>query len=551
MNKKHASVDGFILRRTDSQLGGLSNNVNSKVNPIQNNNRRVISNPIDSSDLEDNTLDQEQETRDLTRSDIKDSLDKINDNDKPDKLSRRQRRRLKKEAKKAKRKQRSKTRRIIKWVFISILVLAISAVVYGVAKVYMAGNSVFEGNFFEVFKNEPLKQGSDGRTNFLILGTSEDDPGHEGAMLTDTMIVISIDQTNHNAYTFSIPRDLYVDYGTACLAGYSGKINAYFNCANDGTTADDEQDRLAKTQALVGGIFGMDIQYGVHVNYGVLVQTVDAVGGVDVDIQGSGGADGVMDRHFDYQCNYECYLVKYDNGVHHLDGTQALNLARARGDEAPTYGLARSNFDREINQQKILIALREKAVSSGTLTDFNKVTKLIDAFGSNLRTNIQMKEIRTLIDVATKTKSSDIHMVSLVGDNGVESVLTTSNNNVIPMAGIYDYSGIQAFLKKTMSSNPVVREDAPVVVLNGSGTDGLGQAKADILTAAGFNVSIVDTAPEGTYEQVEVYQIGTDASATAAKLVELYGVTIKTTDPPIYVADDVRFVVIFGPAAAS
>lgn len=551
MNKKHSSVDGFSLKRANSQLGGLSNNDDHKVIlSSKGNNRRIISSSVDSSNSDNSILGQEQEVRDLTRSNIKDSFDQI-DNDKPEKLSRRQRRRLKKEAKKAKRKQRSKVRRILKWVLILVLTLAIAAVVYGVVKVYTAGNNVFEGSFLEVFKNEPLKQDSNGRTNFLILGTSEDDPGHEGAMLTDTMIVVSVDQTNHNAYTFSIPRDLYVDYGEACLAGYSGKINAYFSCANDGTTDADEQDRLAKTQTLVGSIFGMDIQYGVHVNYGVLVQTVDAVGGIDVDIQGSGGADGVMDRHFDYQCNYQCYLVKYDNGVHHLDGTQALNLARARGDEAPTYGLARSNFDREINQQKILIALREKAVSSGTLTDFSKVTKLIDAFGDNLRTNIQMKEIRTLINIATKTKSGDIHMVSLVGDNGTESVLTTSDNNVIPIAGIYDYSGVQEFLKKTMSSNPVVREDAPVVVLNGSGVDGLGQQKADILTAAGFNISIIDTAPDGTYEPVEVYQIGTDASATAAKLVELYGVIIKTTAPPIYVNDDVKFVIVFGPASTN
>ena len=81
---------------------------------------------------------------------------------------------------------------------------------------------------------------------------------------------------------------------------------------------------------------------------------IDAVGGVDIDIQGSNGAPGVLDRNFDWRCNYKCYMVKYDNGVHHLDGERALFLAMARGSVEPTYGLGNSNFDREKNQQKII-----------------------------------------------------------------------------------------------------------------------------------------------------------------------------------------------------
>ena len=554
MVKKQSSIDGFVLKRSSHQLGSLANMAAPKqpVKVALSNAPKAQAKPVIASTLnikgdEINLLGTEQESRDLSRSDINESLIGINSNQDPEpKLSRRQRRRLKKQAKIAKKKARTRFRKILGIILRLLIVAALAFAGYTGYKVLSASNSVFKGNIFQVFQNEPLKQDANGRSNFLILGTSEDDPGHEGANLTDSMMVVSIDQANKNAYTFSIPRDLYVDYGKACISGYSGKINVYFYCANDGETAADEQDRLTKTQALIGDIFGLQIQYGIHVNYTVLKQAVDAVGGVDVDIQGSNGADGVMDRHFDYQCGYTCYLVKYDNGVHHLDGQQALNLARVRGDEAPTYGLSRSNFDREINQQKILIALKEKAVSSGTLSDFNKVTKLIDALGSNLRTNIQTNEIRTLIDIATNTKSTDIHMISLVGDNGAKAVMTTSDNNVIPMAGIYNYTDIQEFIKKSMSSDPIVQESAPIVVLNGSGTDGLGKQKADELTAAGYNISTIDTAPEGTYEAVEVYQIGTDSSATAAALAKRYGVTIKTTTPPVYIADDVEFVIIFG-----
>lgn len=558
--KKKISIDGFTLRRPDRQLGGLNSAIDTKpkvqsLDGLDHIDKKAkLPNGFQTHINSNNGLeikDTEEEGRDLSRSDISDTLDQIGD--KPDlvpKLTRRQRRRIKRNAKAANHKKRSRVLRIIKWVIIALFLGGLGFIVYTGIKFFSASSNIFNGNIFQAFQNQPLIQDINGRSNFLILGTSEDDPGHEGANLADSIIVVSIDQTNHNAYTFSVPRDLYVEYGEACVPGYSGKINAYFFCANDGQEAADEQERLTKMQKLVGDIFGIDIHYGVHVNYTVVKQAVDAVGGIDVDIQGSGGAPGVMDRHFDYQCDYKCYLVKYDNGVHHLDGQQALNLARVRGDEAPTYGLARSNFDREINQQKIIIALLDKAVSTGTLSNFNKVMKLIDAFGNNLRSNIQTNQIRTLIDIAMKTKTSDINMISLVGDNEDPSVLTT-NNDVFPSEGIFKYDAIKKYIAKKLSSDPVTREAAPIVVLNGSGTAGLGQTKADELKALGYNITLVDTAPEGTYAPVEIYQIGTDSAGTAKKLASLYDVTLKTTKPPVNVNGDVRFVIIYGPTAVT
>lgn len=559
MKKKHQSVDGIILKRSSNhQLGGLqfgdekifkSADIAESIAEDD----IIESGLIGGSGIDENPFEHSQENTDLSRLDINESLNNLNKPQPAKKLGFWKRRKQAKQQKLNK-KPKSKFRKILKRVIIFIVVVLLAFGIYTGVKLFLASNNMFSGNIFQAFKAEPLQQDSNGRSNFLILGTSEDDPGHDAPNLTDSILVLSIDQKNYNAYVFSVPRDLYVEYGQACSAGYSGKINSYFYCANDGETDADEQDRLTKTQELVGNIFGLDIQYGVHVNYTVVKQAVDAVGGIDVDIQGSNGAEGVMDRHFDDQCNYTCYLVKYDNGVHHLDGQQALNLARVRGDSSPTYGLSRSNFDREINQQKIMIALKNKAVSGGTLTNFSKVSKLIDALGNNLRTNIQTKEIRTLIDVASKAKSSDVHMLAFIGDDS--HYMTTGSYGdagsvVMPSLGIYDYSDIQKFLKQSLSSNPIEREAAPIVVLNGSGTEGLGRTKADALTAGGYNISIVDNAPEGTYEPVEVYQIGEGNSGTAAKLTKLYNVTIKTTDPPIAINDDIRFVIIFGPAASA
>ena len=54
-----------------------------------------------------------------------------------------------------------------------------------------------------------------GRTNILIFGTSGysmDEDAWDGAMLTDSIMVVSLDQDNYDAYMMSLPRDLYVKH---------------------------------------------------------------------------------------------------------------------------------------------------------------------------------------------------------------------------------------------------------------------------------------------------------------------------------------------------
>ncbi len=539
MKNKRPSIDGFIPRRTGSQLGDLHS---KRKRPLIKTGRGDRT--LHTGDNVRESVGTARTNQAIGRSDIDESLREI-DNPEPTKsLSKRERRRLSNKNT----KPRGKARRIIKWFFILLIISGLAVGVYVGVKFLTAGGSIFKGNIFDIAQSQPLKEDENGRSNFLILGTSEDDPGHGGAYLTDSMMVLSVDQTKKNAYMFSIPRDLYVQYGMACNSGYAGKINEYFNCVNDDyDKSEAEQERLTKTQSFVGEILGVDIQYGIHVNNTVIKDAINAVGGVDVDIQGSGGEPGILDRNFDWRCKYKCYLVKYDNGIHHLDGEHALYLSMARGDIAPTYGLGNSNFDREKNQQKIIVALKDKAASTGTLTNLSKVTGLIDALGENLRTNIETKEIQTLMKLGVDIKTANIKSISLVDEE--KSVVKSGNHNgasvVMPSAGIFNYGQIRAFIDENLSSNPVTREKAGVIVLNGSGVVGAGQAQADKLRAKGLIIDAVDNAPEGTYASVEIYQIDATKKATIAKLKEIYPKAIvKKTAPPIAVGEGTSFVVI-------
>jgi anionic cell wall polymer biosynthesis LytR-Cps2A-Psr (LCP) family protein len=543
MTDRKPSLDGFVPRRPGSQLGGQNFNVPKRSEVPQG---LAPATPVDKETPPIITRSQ----LGIARSDIDESLQGI---DAPVETKRGKKRRAKGPV--------NKKRRIIKWAAILIVVAVLAVGGWLAYKTLSAGGNVFKGSLLGLVQNKPLKQDENGRSNILVLGTSEDDPGHQGANLTDSIMILSIDQKNKNAYMISIPRDLEVKYGEACLSGYQGKINVYFSCVGGGTNdTNATREALTKTANFVGGVVGLDIQYGINVNYTVMRELVSAVGGITVNIE-SRDPRGQMDANFDWKCGVgdwkvsnaerlrRCppagHFIDYPNGPANLDAEHALYLAQARGDAA-NYGFEQSNFDREKNQQKIVKAIREKALSVGVLTNIGKVSGVIDAFGNNLRTTFEADEVQTLISLAKDIKDQDIKSISLIDDDGNNPAVM--NGNAQPVAGMYQFEGIQALIKRKLSSNPVTREEANIVVLNGSGVAGVAKTEADKLESQGFIISNMDNAPEGTYADVEVYQIGTDKPATKAKLESLFGVKAKTTPPPVAAEAGTNFVVVFGKA---
>lgn len=517
MKRQPTSIDGFIPRRQHGanqqqppQLGGLNREFGHS----------GLTHASDERALKGAALEPSQQSG-LRRSDIDASLASI-DQAQPT------------GAETSKKKAHPSRRKLIKRLIIALIIILIAGAAYIGVKALLASNNVFQGGLLGLTQSQPLKQDANGRSNIVLFGTSEDDEGgdHPGAYLTDSIMVVSINQTKKDAYMFSIPRDLWVKYGAACNSGYEGKINEVFTCySEDGKNEPAGSDALRKE---VSEITGLDVQYYAHVNYSVVREAVDAVGGVEVNIE-SQDPRGILDRNFDWKCNRQCYYVKYANGpTGIMDGEHALALARARGSSMPTYGLERGNFDREINQQKILKALQEKAVSAGTLTNIGKVSGLLDAFGNNLRTNFETKEIRTLMNLSGEVKNDNIKSLKII--DAEPAILTTGQLSGIsivrPVAGIYDYSQIAAYINKNLNSDEATRENAQIGVYNGSGTAGAAQTAADKLTQKGFTVIDVGNVEEGEYGKYRLYILSDKTPATKARLEKLYGVTARTDAPP-------------------
>ncbi len=537
MAKKNSpSMDGFVPRRS---IGGREEVTDeSGLRPSFENSN--LSHASDDRDIKVSSL-APQNDGGLSRRAIDESLNDIETDDE--------------HAKRHRHRQINK-KKLIKRIAISVAaILLIGGIIIGV-KFLLAGSSVFKGNLLGLVQSQPLKEDANGRSNIVLFGTSEDDEGgnHPGAYLTDSIMVISLDQKNNTAATFSIPRDLWVAYGQACPSGYEGRINALYDCYSN--SGNDEAAGTDAMRRVLKDVTGLEIQYYAHVNYGVVRDVVDAVDGVDVDIQSDPvSVGGILDRNFDWKCNYQCYYVKYDNGVHHLDGEHALALARARGDNngQETYGLSRSNYDREINQQKIAVALKEKALTAGTLTNFGKVTGLLDALGKNLRTNFDTAEIRTLMRLGEDIPTDQITRITLVD---ADPALFTNDNVagasvVRSVDGFNQYGNIAAYLLKRLSNDPVVREQAKIGVYNGTTTAGLAQKTADELEAKNFTVVDVGNADKTSYASTRIYDISKGKkSKTVAKLESIYGVTALKETPP-FAVNGPDIVVVIGKSAAA
>lgn len=438
-------------------------------------------------------------------------------------------------------------RRILKWLIIMVVLAGLIIGGWLGYKAFSNVNTVFKGGIFGLTQKKPLKQDANGRSNVLIFGTSEDSADHAdaGSLLTDSMMVLSVNQEKKDAYMVSIPRDLWVKLDEPCSVGWQEKINSVYQCGSN--FGEDPEAGAAALQKKVGEVLGLDIQYYGQIDYSVVTRAVDAVGGVDVKIESNPPGVGILDRNFDWKCNYQCYYVKYKDGeTVHLDGEHAMMLSRARNAQGG-YGLAGGNFDREKNQQKILKAVREKALSIGTLTNVGKVTELMQAMGDNLKTNVDTTEIQTIMSLANDIPSDAITSLNLYDEE--KPIMTTgpvgSASAVYPVAGLFDYSQLRAFIAKAGSMDAATKEGATVDVLNGSGVVGAAQKEADWLEGKGFTIGAIGNAPESGYVTAKIYQRTANMSATKAKLESLYGVKSET-EVPATLDSEADFIVIIG-----
>jgi LCP family protein required for cell wall assembly len=282
-----------------------------------------------------------------------------------------------------------------------------------------------------------------GHVNILVAGDSVGDPGHQGAALADSIMVLSLNTNNHTAFLLSIPRDTWVDIPSL---GHQ-KINA----ANDVSNFNQSgypAGGMGQLEQIVSQDFGIKSDYYALINYTAFKDAVNAVGGITININ-SPDSRGLYDPYTG---------LRLSNGQDTLNGQQALNLARSRGDGPGSYGFPASDFDRTGHQREMAIAVEQKATSIGFISNPIKVGQFLNAIGSNVQTNLKLDEIETLYRDTKGLNNNNIQSFNLASING-HTLLTgylapDGEDALIPTVGVDNFSQIQTAIAGLLSSSP-------------------------------------------------------------------------------------------------
>jgi LCP family protein required for cell wall assembly len=445
------------------------------------------------------------------------------------------------------RKKWSRKRKAVTTV-LTILIIIFGFLGWYGARIINSLDKVFHGNLFSdiggVFSNTTLRGENQGRVNILLAGyqgkNSDEGP------LTDSIMVVSIDTKNNTAFTMSIPRDIWLNMPGI---GYQ-KINA----ANTLTSFNQPgyfKGGMGELQKVIETNFGIPIDYYALIDYTAFEDAVNAVGGITVNIQ-SPDPRGLYDPNVNKAHGGP---LRLPNGPVHLDGLQALALALARGDSPYAYGFPLSDINRTQHQRQMLIALEQKAMSAGVLSNPLDVTHLFDALGNNVRTDLSLPDALKLAQIAHKFNVNNIQSygLSYSGSNPLLTTYVTSNglDALIPKAGLNNFSQIQHYYLQITSNNPVVQENASVSILNASNVNGLARNEANILTSKGFNVVYVgNTSTE--YNNSMIIDNSNDKKPSSSKyLSQLFQVNpVTSTSGSVEAAEaqgyTSNFVVIIG-----
>jgi polyisoprenyl-teichoic acid--peptidoglycan teichoic acid transferase len=228
-----------------------------------------------------------------------------------------------------------------------------------------------------------LVVGSDARADSYLYG------------LADVIRLVRVDFVNPKITILEFPRDLWVEIPDIAdnLKGQDHeRLNQAYLYGNPGFGYTDDPAEgpglLARTLALN---FGTDIDHYAAVNMQTFVKMVDAVGGIDVTLPTA--VDGRVGEDTNKR-------LLFNAGTHHLNGTQALTLARIRIEGA---------FARADNQNRVLCALRDQLTTPSVIP---KVPELIKSFQGAIQTDLSPQQLGQLACLGTQIKPDNILFAS-------------------------------------------------------------------------------------------------------------------------------------------
>jgi LCP family protein required for cell wall assembly len=223
-----------------------------------------------------------------------------------------------------------------------------------------------------------------GALNILVLGSDTRDGaenrelggGEGGSARSDTAMVVHLDAGRTAATVVSIPRDTLVTRPSCPLESGGESAEAYGAMFNSAYTVGGPVCAVKTVESLTG----VRMDHYLEIDFAGFAELVDALGGVTV----------TTEEDIDDDQSH----LRLDAGTHHLDGEQALGLARTRHGIGDGSDLGRIEL-----QHTLVIALLERISTLGLLTDAARLYDVADAVTGSLTTDTGLDSLGELIDL--------------------------------------------------------------------------------------------------------------------------------------------------------
>lgn len=353
-------------------------------------------------------------------------------------------------------------------------------------------------------------QDAQGYTNVLLLGVG--DKHHDGADLTDTMMIVSIDPATHSAVLLSVPRDLYLSGNTDLP---DGRINTLYVYEKNLLRVQNKKlsDTALSEMALkevgdeMGRKLGIPIHGVIKADFTAFTNTVDALGGVDVTV-----LKPITDYTYPLQEGVTG-IFHLDAGFQHLDGETALKYARSRH--------SGTDFDRSARQQQLIQALSEKVQHMTRFQQIAFVTSLLKIIVNHMDTTMTTQQILGLTQLGTEISMQNVIPMQINFNAGSDSVDARAGGFVYS-ANPADYQGADVLLPSVLATDKT----------------GWGQMK----TFASFLVYHRDVYLSKTHLQVVNVSANSLASYRLQNELRRYGFLVDPTPVPAKTAHKVKIV---------
>ncbi len=383
-----------------------------------------------------------------------------------------------------------------------------------------------------------LKGEGDGRINVLLLGRGGGT--HEAPDLTDTMILASIDPVNHTQSLISIPRDLWVavpNAGTMKInaAWETGEFKYLGKVAPGSTDPKAIQAGFDLADQTVENVLGVPINYNMIVDFDAFQQAITTVNGVTVN-----APSDLNDPTMAWQNNKSPILAKA--GLNSFNGAQALNYVRSRE--------TTSDFARAERQRAVMLALKDKVQTLGTLSNPLKLSELINDFGNNISTDLSLSSAQRMYGIISQINDAATASIGLADKpNNYITTNTIAGQSVdVPTAGINNYSAVQSYVRTQLRDGYIIKEKAKVMIYNGTTLPGIATATAATLKSYGYNVVGAANTPNTGWTQTQLVDLSNGKDKyTQHYLEQRYNVKASNKMPDDTIATNgADFVIIVG-----